>query len=297
MAVLEAVSGIKVTVCVDDEALQEYDDDEFEAVPGDVGAHQASRTVAKYVESCTDKSFSIKIEMGAEYKFDSPNLTRRIRGRLTKPKNAPNFLEPFIFSNIITSVDDAKLASVKEDAQRLSVVGEIIVKLYRRGEKLRVLNESKSREKLDRETHVHEKALKGQAMSHSTTLGAPEIVKTSKTWRLNHLDGDDCPIAIYRFKIPSIPIDTQKNPRAVPFPPPSPIPNEASGDFDIENLNAAQKAKLQEFLGALMGNGTPSNAEKKIKREREEADSGFTARKRSKNSERVEIDLTGDDED
>ncbi|KAJ8066196.1 hypothetical protein OCU04_005282 [Sclerotinia nivalis] len=75
MAILEAVPGIKVTVCVDKQALQEYDDDELEAVPeGEVEKYQASRTVAKYIESRTGKNFRIKLEISKAYRFDSPTV-------------------------------------------------------------------------------------------------------------------------------------------------------------------------------------------------------------------------------
>lgn len=75
MAVLKSVRGIQVTVRVDGKALEEYEDDEFEAVPGEVGDYQASRTVAKYIESCTGKNFDMKFKVDEEYKFDSPNIT------------------------------------------------------------------------------------------------------------------------------------------------------------------------------------------------------------------------------
>lgn len=75
MAILDAIRGIEVTVCVDGQALEEYDDDEFEAESGEIGEHQASRTVAKYIESCTGKEFSIKIMVNKAYKFDSPNIS------------------------------------------------------------------------------------------------------------------------------------------------------------------------------------------------------------------------------
>lgn len=79
MAVLEDVRGIAVTVCVDKQALQEYDDDEPEGVPAEVGGHiKASKTVSKYVESTTGKLFYIKLEISKAYKFDSPMVSFQI---------------------------------------------------------------------------------------------------------------------------------------------------------------------------------------------------------------------------
>ncbi|KAJ8066197.1 hypothetical protein OCU04_005283 [Sclerotinia nivalis] len=207
-----------------------------------------------------------------------------VGGIVTESENGQTLVKPFIFSNIITSVDDSKLASIKEDSDRLSVVGEIMVKVYRK---------------------MHEKALKGQAMSHGTTLGVPQAVMKKKRYTSRYLDGEDYPIAIYRFKyrskrsLQSLLI-LERTPELSPFPSPSPIPNGASGasgSFNLDSLDATQKAKLQEFLGNLMGTGTQSNGERKIKREREEGGSGPKASKRSRKGKRVEIDLTGDDSD
>lgn len=74
MAVLENVRGVKVTVCTDDQVLQEYDDDEPEDVPAvEVGGYdRASKTVSKYIEATTGKAFYIKLEITKAYKLDSP---------------------------------------------------------------------------------------------------------------------------------------------------------------------------------------------------------------------------------
>ncbi|KAA8575013.1 hypothetical protein MFRU_002g03550 [Monilinia fructicola] len=334
MAVLKSVRGIQVTVRVDGKALEEYEDDEFEAVPGEVGDYQASRTVAKYIESCTGKNFDMKFKVDEEYKFDSPNITfstyvdgtkvhtrivarnnsfpreKTLKGVNIESKNGLVFLKPFHFSNIITSVDDSKLASMKEDTERLSAAGEIIVKVYRRSAKRPSRGSSLSHRKINVDTliDVHEKALKGRAISHSTGLGAPQPAKAHDRHRFGYLDGKDYPIAIFRFKYRS-----KKSLQSLliiertPEPPLSPSPSiadEAKGSFDLENLNEAQKVKLQEFLGNLIkGSGNPEDENKKIKqegetkikRERQQDNDGFNANKRSKKGKRVEIDLTGGD--
>jgi hypothetical protein len=75
MAVLEGLEGIEVTVCVDGQALNEYNDDELEVQPGAISAHQASKTVSKYVEAVTGKEFSIKTTVKSPYKMDCPCLS------------------------------------------------------------------------------------------------------------------------------------------------------------------------------------------------------------------------------
>ncbi|TGO36563.1 hypothetical protein BHYA_0121g00240 [Botrytis hyacinthi] len=331
MAVLEDVRGIEVTVCVDKQALQEYDDDEPEGVPTEVeGFDKATKTVSKYIESTTGEVFYIKIEISKAYKFDSPNvsfeisvdgmsvrakrggkkdipLTLEVKGVKNILDNGRTFLMPFKFSDIITSTDDSKLASIRVDAARMSVVGEIVVTVHRRGKRslaekqLRILDAFKKLA-ANSSASVHEKALKGQAMSHSTTLGTPQTTRASTMWKMSYSDGEYYPIAVYRFKYRSQEslkslLILERTPEPSPSPSPAPISNGASGSFDLENLDATQKAKLQEFLGNLLGNGSQSNGERKIKREREETDVDSKTNKRSKRNERVEIDLTGDDSD
>ncbi|KAF7939035.1 uncharacterized protein EAE98_001371 [Botrytis deweyae] len=331
MAVLEDVRGIEVTVCVDKQALQEYDDNEPECVSAEAGGYdKATKTVSKYIESTTGNLFYVNLEISKAYKFDSPNisfhvfvdgmkvcskncgkkdapLTKEVKGVRDELENGKFFLMPLKFSDIITTTDDSKLASIKEDATRLSGVGEIVVKVHRRGEKIRSKNQSKrlnAPKKLaaDSPVLVHEKALKGQAMSHSTTLGAAQATKVGALCHLSYLDGIDYPIAIYRFKYRSKEslkslLILERTPEPSLSPSPAPIPNGASGSFDLENLDATQKAKLQEFLGNLLGNGGQHNGERKIKREREETGMDSKTNKRSKRNERVEVDLTGDDSD
>ncbi|TEY58714.1 hypothetical protein BOTCAL_0202g00170 [Botryotinia calthae] len=299
MAILENVRGIKVTVCTDGQALQEYDDDAPEGVPAGVeGYDEAPRTVSKYIESATGKAFYIKLEISKAYKFDSPivsfqdfvdgikvsskhggkkdiPLTIKLRGARMELDNRQAFVMPFKFSGIITSTNDSKLASIKEDATRLSVVGEIVIKVHRRGPRVVSQNQSSKlnaskKFAADSSASVHEKALKGQAISHNTTLGAPQAAKATVLYKMSYRDGKEHPIAIYRFKYRSKEslkslLILERAPE--PSPSPSPAP----------------------------GNGAQSNRERKIKREREETNS--KTNKRSKRGERVEIDLTGDQSD
>ncbi|TGO80940.1 hypothetical protein BPOR_1500g00010 [Botrytis porri] len=324
MAVLKDVRGIAVTVCVDKQALQEYDDHEPDCVSAEAGRYgKATKTVSKYIESTTGKVFYINLEISKAYKFDSPNvsfevfvdgirvgskhgskkhipLTKRFKGVKSELDNGETILMPIKFSNITTSTDDSKLASIKEDAIRLSVVGEIVVKFYRRGKGTLSQKQSHNRGTFKQlvagsSTSVQEKALKGQATSHSTTLGASQAIKSSVLWEMNYPDGYGNPVAIYRFKYRSRVAESLKSllilertPEPSPSPSPVPISNGASGLFDLDKLDATQKAKLQE---------AQSNEEKNIKREREETGMDSKAKKRSKRGERIEIDLTGDGSD
>jgi hypothetical protein len=79
MAVLNGLEGIEVTVCVDGQALREYNDDEVEAQPGVVGAHQASKTVSKWIEADTGKDFVIKMGVKSPYQMDCPTLSFKVQ--------------------------------------------------------------------------------------------------------------------------------------------------------------------------------------------------------------------------
>src|ERR1700759_106583 len=78
MAVLDSLEGIEVTVCVDGQALRDYNDDEIEAKSGPFSAHQASKTVSKYIEATTGKEFSIKIVVRDLAKIDCPALNFQV---------------------------------------------------------------------------------------------------------------------------------------------------------------------------------------------------------------------------
>jgi hypothetical protein len=72
MAILNSVPGLEICVCIDGEALVEYDDDEEQEVgAGHVAEYQAAKTVSKYIESISDKDFGIKATIGPKYVFDS----------------------------------------------------------------------------------------------------------------------------------------------------------------------------------------------------------------------------------
>jgi hypothetical protein len=75
MAVLNGLEGIEVTICVDGQALHEYNDGEVEAQAGAVGAYQASKTVSKYIEAATGKEYAIKVTVKSPYKMDCPTLS------------------------------------------------------------------------------------------------------------------------------------------------------------------------------------------------------------------------------
>lgn len=65
MAVLEFVPGIEVTVCIDGEPLQEYEDE---------GAEDDDKSIIRYIEATSDKAFALELRVGPPYVFDCPTL-------------------------------------------------------------------------------------------------------------------------------------------------------------------------------------------------------------------------------
>jgi hypothetical protein len=130
MAILQGLPGIRVTVCVEREEVHEYDDNEDEVKPGEVGQYQASKTVSKFIESTPGQVFAINLSAGSPYKFDCgslafvifadgrkvykpllqkkdyyirPGWKRRIDGIQSEGSGGECMLRPFKFAAIKTS--------------------------------------------------------------------------------------------------------------------------------------------------------------------------------------------------
>jgi hypothetical protein len=227
MAILDSIPGLAVFVCVDGKPLEEYDDDdddEGEVEHTQVAEYQAARTVSKFVESVSDKEFSICANLETSFVMDCASLlfpinidgklcwegvvakssmplsirgsrvvskvTRIAQGvKVAAPGNEEReFLQKFKFAKIDTSklllthcdndkllifpaMDDDKLANVQEDMKRIQDVGKIIVKVYKGGE-TKDITRNATAGNVDLRSvgdKVHEKALKGDAKSHSAS--------------------------------------------------------------------------------------------------------------------------------
>jgi hypothetical protein len=77
----------------------------------------------------------------------------------------------FLYSQLIVlAIDDEQLDTLRSDIKVMGQVGEIVVKVLRRTE-TKVVGLKIEQENLlsENPSKVHEKALKGQAKSHSTS--------------------------------------------------------------------------------------------------------------------------------
>ncbi|KAH7319175.1 hypothetical protein BKA65DRAFT_409663 [Rhexocercosporidium sp. MPI-PUGE-AT-0058] len=321
MAILERVEGLEVTVHIDGQPAQEYDDDEGEqVVPGAVGWYQAARTIRKYVESISDKEFLVQLSLDKSFKFDCPTLrcdlsidgkvvrtpliyqnhqdsfTLRIDGIKTLAGDEKTaLLKPFKFSKIETSTDDAKFKDIKEDSKQMSEVGEISIRIWRSSEAIPSQRHDYS--ELSAAKSVHEKALKGQAKSHSTTVGATSRLVSANVATCQRLDGIHYPIAIFKFLYRSkeslkslLIIERTPSPEAKIVP-------GSPGLVDLNNLAPHHRKKVAKFLQGLNGNsGRSATPGPSVKRERDDNEEGSSRKKRNSGGG-VTIDLTGDSDD
>ncbi|KAE9368743.1 hypothetical protein N431DRAFT_347016 [Stipitochalara longipes BDJ] len=282
MAILASLPGIEVSVIVKEQSLAEYFDDDFDLVLEPI-------TVSNYIQSETGKEFSIKLVVKDPFNLSYPTLgfqiyvdgvkVREPLLRRTKFEQGDGYWEsmwsgiklstgddeqncvehPFKFSEIHTSTDDDEFDALPTDVPIVGKVGEIVIKLHRRykgrfiGPKVQQdapLNEPPS--------IVHEKALKGQAKSHSIALGEARSSKFSWRFEADFIDGEDHPIAVFRFKYRD-----RKALQSLLVIPRSPEPEEAPASrtatvepleqntLNIANLNPGARRKIQDFFQML----------------------------------------------
>ncbi|TGO50406.1 hypothetical protein BCON_0184g00110 [Botryotinia convoluta] len=331
MVFLDKLPGLEFHFEVNGERVEEYDDDEeVETKPGPVGEYQSSRTVAKYIEAVTGATFSIKCPISSGFKMDSPNLLIYVyvdgkysEGRVVGPHNigsticfdGPRIFHPgsrgsaerhtranYRFSELDISNDEARLSSLSKDKAEAEKVGTIEVKTWRAYAYTLSKSTSASRERDHRasSSKFHEKALKGQAKSHSVSFSPGKTISAQNYVDTTKLDGEDYPIAIFKFKYRSkeslkqlLIIERTPEPEDSPTPVPAP-------DIDLDHLTAAQKERLKEFLRneGIAASRTSNTPERKIKRERENGEGSSNRARRKKPRTTEIVDLTADsDED
>ena len=80
MAVHEDLPGVEASICVDGQPIQKFgtDNDEVKHDNHAVRLHQETWTTTKYVESQTDKEFTIKLALKEPYIMDCPSLVFKV---------------------------------------------------------------------------------------------------------------------------------------------------------------------------------------------------------------------------
>lgn len=109
----------------------------------------------------------------------------------------------FVTRLILAASDDVSAEETKKLKERLSSVGEIVVKVYRQGDGGEaIFDEDTHFREADYDVAISEKALKGKVgeVSHGTSLGEARPIHGPARWVAGFIDGMDKPIAIFCFK-------------------------------------------------------------------------------------------------
>ncbi|PMD38442.1 hypothetical protein L207DRAFT_568089 [Hyaloscypha variabilis F] len=318
MAVHEDIPGIEASICVDGQPLQEYDT-ENDKVNHDnhaVKLHQSIWTTTKYVESQTDKEFTIKLALKDSYTMGCPRLLTKVavdgqivysvgwfqtdyslhrnlelivQGPETRTASRTTF-KPMRFSKIETTLDEVLEYQVQKDIARLSNVGEIAITVHRQELGVPVDTQSKHRGSGMVASKVHEKVLKGEARTHGASFGkarqAPRLVYWSDT---TFIDGEDYPLVTFKFKYRS-----NEALKALMVIPRTPEPEPAPRD-PYSLLTEEQRRKL-DAIAESMVTGTSSKGDCMIKKE-EAGDRKYSTRSKRAWEDMEIIDLTIDDSD
>ena len=194
MAILDSLPGVEITVVVDGEDLHEYQDTDME---------DEENTVTKYVEAVTDANFAIKFKGSRELEYKGEYLSLEVLvdglcidtpliGRERTRKGSYTYLVEGIdvragymrklrFNTLETGMwthtsqeraisNSAILVTehgfgLPEDLERVKNMGKIEVRLTH-ANKVK-LTEAVYNKVVNNEGIISEKAIKGQAMTHS----------------------------------------------------------------------------------------------------------------------------------
>lgn len=274
MAIHEDVPGVEVTVRCHERPLRELEDpnaqdDDAPACP----------TMSKYVECVDDTEFDVSIIVGPDYAWGYRNHVlvaslyidgEYVRGVVTRSKDvsygihgkpltirgaeARNAmtglwtLSKFKFAAVKT-IDDAPKERVEKDLKTAKDLGTIEVKFTRAIEHGPGYH-NYSDDVQSRSFELAEKSLKGKAVSHGTSYGNTETVRTPRYVDARNIPEDNGPILVFRFMYRSK--DALRRELIIPRSP--------SHSPAFENLTPAERDRLaRERLNELRG--------KKIKRE------------------------------
>ncbi|THY50640.1 hypothetical protein D6C97_06964 [Aureobasidium pullulans] len=300
MAILDSLPGVEITVVVDGEDLHEYQDTDME---------DEENTVTKYVEAVTDANFAIKIKgsQELEYKGDCLSLDVLVDGlrierpligrertrkgsytRLVEGLNVrAGYMRKLRFNTLETVTEHG--FGLPEDLERVKNMGKIEVRLTHENKVKRT--EAVYNKVVDNEGIISEKAIKGQAMTHSSGFDQESRIALGADMMIlcKAVEGVPDPVATFFFYYKSK--TSLKDLMIIPRTP-SPVPLE---DRPEEELNPEEMAELVRLLKAKVA--VTSQVKKEVKRELEDDDdSNFRARKRARPSaSAINFEINDDD--
>ncbi|KUJ09408.1 uncharacterized protein LY89DRAFT_690423 [Mollisia scopiformis] len=327
MAIHPLLPGIEVAICVNNEPLREYDDEDSWTGTTRNAVGFETKTITKYIESVADQEFGIKFVLDNHYQLTSPFLVfyTNIDGenfggaafddRKTHTPwvihqegvkkggkgKTPVYLLPFKFTKIETTLNQNAMRTLEDDKKTMSKTGKISIEVFRCSGGASFDRDSNvPKLGLDPDSKLHEKSLKGEPKYHGASFGDARVVSSeNKARTYTELDGSDSPILRFVFKYRSNKalkelLIIERLPEPEEAAAPAEAPPEVPPAVDLEHLNDNQRRKVEDFVRNLTEGG-PSTQPKKVKRERDGEKSPLQLKKKLKTAEEVEIvDLTGD---
>lgn len=316
MAVIDEL-GIEVKVIVNGTEATEYIPDEEPDFDGD-NFDPSTKTCCRYVESIDNAEFAVRAAVmserdkpGNKWLDDSKTNGFAFSLSFDGGKKAAGFLvdqnhrvsirdstydaatstkRNFRFASVST-VDDAnkqRIANDMETAKDLGLIRVVVKRVIIICNKIRGSTTSRDiSERANRDFSLAEKALKGKAISHGTTL-APPVKCFGPVWftETSPVDRSHSPFAVFYFKY--------RSKEALQQELIIPRPRSLSMESDVENLSAAELRRLaRERLSQMKGD---KKRAARIKDEGGEAPGSSRPYKfiRIEGGKKA-IDLTGDD--
>ncbi|ROT43266.1 hypothetical protein SODALDRAFT_34841 [Sodiomyces alkalinus F11] len=223
MAIIEAIPGLEVSVDVNGERAQEYDD--ADGLEEDVSTRRARYRRFVYIESKSDALFSVKLRLPNTIRLSTPSnalaykiyvdgankayYTHFLNGGLDRPHvidgahdmdpaTGQVLLKKFKFAPV-TTVDDADAARVRNDVQAAKNLGAIQVRFYRVNAETTPHDIRVHVSVPDGSSELAEKALKGRAISHKASHVNGGYVRPPKAVNITK-QIDKEPLAVFNFK-------------------------------------------------------------------------------------------------
>ncbi|ELR02078.1 hypothetical protein VC83_08547 [Pseudogymnoascus destructans] len=221
MAVIDAVTGLEVSIWINGQPGKEFED-ASEEVDGPL----ASKTVVKYIEAISDTEFGVKVSVLPTFEEhrqteDDLVVLAKVDGKWsagrfmafgrsdTRPWNAllggisgvdetgKGTLRPFRFA-VVNIVEASDIGQTEIDMKTAANLGEVIVNVFR----VKIGEDVPSRYTTpeDVATSISEKVIKGRALSHGTAFGPAKAAPPRRTSAFEYVDAADKPLARFIFR-------------------------------------------------------------------------------------------------
>ncbi|KAK0247167.1 hypothetical protein LTS09_017689 [Friedmanniomyces endolithicus] len=295
MVAVDLLPGIDISITVAGQALTEHEDHDEE---------QQDRTAIRYIEAVSGQIFEVRIAAQKGFRSGGDVLSFQVHVDGSKVVDEPLLRNSDCISgdHVIASAGSQSSASVRRyrfaalgiasegpkaahETSQLKNLGSIVVTIHQ----MHMTGAGKAkRSSKDLSTHgvVSEKALKGQALSHSIDFTAPAASGTVHFFKVKRVQGLPNPYATVIFRYRSI--EALKSMLIIPrTPTPPPLQEREYDSIDRQDV-----LELQRQLKAMKEKHKLRNV--KVKRER--TDDNPRRRKvarSSRHSTQLELDEEG----